>query len=143
MTKFNIKPTNRKHNMTKNITPLIESEVYKRDRWTCVYCGFDGRSFDSWMQLTLDHISPQHQKPDHSKENLVACCTSCNSITSRMKFEPKLSREKVLAEKLARVRERRAWYLERWKELVLPYVIEQSLPEAIKSNGEADLSEKV
>ena len=129
--------------MTDKVTAEIESEVYKRDRWTCVYCGFDGRAFDSWMQLTLDHIFPQHQGKDHSLDNLVACCTSCNSITSRMKFEPKLSREKVLAEKLARVRERRAWYLERWKELVLPYVIEQSLPETIKSNGETDLSEKV
>ena len=114
--------------MTDKISPEIESEVYKRDRWTCVYCGFDGRSFDSWMQLTLDHIIPQHQKKDHSKKNLVACCTSCNSITSRMEFETE-NREQILAAKLKRVRKRRAWYFERWQELVLPHVLDQPLPE--------------
>ena len=113
--------------MTDKVTPEIESEVYKRDRWTCVYCGFDGRSFDSWMQLTLDHIVPQHQKPDHSKENLVACCTSCNSITSRMKFDHEC-REKILAAKKAKSRESRARYLDQWKELVLPHMLDQTLP---------------
>ena len=31
------------------------SEVFERDHFTCVYCGFDGRLFDNWMQLSVDH----------------------------------------------------------------------------------------
>jgi hypothetical protein len=34
------------------------AETYARYHYTCVYCGFDGRGFDAWMQLTVDHIKP-------------------------------------------------------------------------------------
>ena len=116
--------------MTDKITPKVEREVYQRDRWTCVYCGFDGRSFDSWMQLTLDHIFPQHQGGDNTPNNLVSCCTSCNSITSRMKFDKEQkTRDQVLAKKRERVVERRAWYFDRWKEYVVPHLLDQPFPE--------------
>ena len=26
-------------------------KVFERDEFICVYCGFDGRLFDNWMQL--------------------------------------------------------------------------------------------
>ena len=116
--------------MNSKITAEVEAKVYQRDRWTCVYCGFDGRSFDSWMQLTLDHVVPQHIKKDHSEENLVACCTACNSITSRMTFKPDDSKAKIIKAKRERVRERRKWYLDRWKELVLPHLLDHSLPQS-------------
>ena len=30
--------------------------IFARHAFTCTYCGFDGRDFLSWMQLSLDHI---------------------------------------------------------------------------------------
>lgn len=124
--------------MTSEITAKDERDVYQRDRWTCVYCGFDGRSFDSWMQLTLDHVMPQHLATNHSKENLVACCTACNSITSRMKFKAEDSRETIIKAKRKRVRERREWYLQRWTENVLPHIIDQLLPHDTPLHREGD-----
>lgn len=122
--------------MPAKVTPEGEREAYRRDRWTCVYCGFDGSSFDSWMQLTLDHIFPQHQddEVDHSPKNLVACCTSCNSITSRMKFEKGQNLNEILDEKRKRVSERRAWYFDKWKEHVLPHALERPLPSVVRVN---------
>ena len=114
--------------MASKITPELEKNVYQRDRWTCVYCGFDGRSFDSWMQLTLDHVMPQHLEGEHLENNLVACCHACNSITNRMKFESEQSRDEILSLKRERVRERRTWYLDKWREFVLPHILDQPLP---------------
>ena len=33
--------------------------IFERDHFTCAYCGYDGRLFDNWMQLSVDHILPQ------------------------------------------------------------------------------------
>ena len=35
------------------------AETYECYHCTCVYCGFDGRGFDAWMQLTVDHLRPR------------------------------------------------------------------------------------
>lgn len=51
---------------------LTRIEVFNRDRYTCQYCGKESRS------LTLDHIIPRHRGGEHSWENVVSCCMSCN-----------------------------------------------------------------
>jgi hypothetical protein len=52
-------------------------DVYQRDDFKCVYCGFDGQTFDGWRYLTIDHIDPKG--PRHDLENLATCCRYCNS----------------------------------------------------------------
>ena len=54
-------------------------QIYSRDNHACVYCG-------SSQDLTLDHVDPTRRKTwrgrdieDHSNDNLVTCCRSCNS----------------------------------------------------------------
>ncbi len=33
---------------------------HRRDDWTCVYCGLDGReSFWAWLSLSVDHLLPK------------------------------------------------------------------------------------
>src|SRR5258706_15526316 len=71
-------------------------DVYRRDHFTCMYCGFDGRSFDSWMQLTVDHIRPRSCDGTNEPDNLAVACGACNCITSRMRFEPEMSREQMI-----------------------------------------------
>lgn len=51
---------------------LSRLEVFNRDHYTCQYCGRETR------QLTLDHVTPRHRGGEHSWENVVSACISCN-----------------------------------------------------------------
>ncbi|MBN2044041.1 MAG: HNH endonuclease [Anaerolineales bacterium] len=51
---------------------LSKSEVFRRDDFTCQYCGKRA------AKLTIDHVIPRHLGGAHSWENLVAACPACN-----------------------------------------------------------------
>jgi 5-methylcytosine-specific restriction endonuclease McrA len=51
---------------------LTKREVLRRDEFTCQYCGKRAPF------LTLDHVIPRRLGGDHSWDNLVAACPSCN-----------------------------------------------------------------
>jgi 5-methylcytosine-specific restriction endonuclease McrA len=51
---------------------LTRLEVFRRDKYTCQYCGKESR------QLTLDHIIPRYRDGQHSWENVVSACVPCN-----------------------------------------------------------------
>jgi hypothetical protein len=51
---------------------LSKHNILKRDDHKCVYCG-------SKNELTLDHVFPKSRGGKNTWENLVACCTKCNS----------------------------------------------------------------
>jgi 5-methylcytosine-specific restriction endonuclease McrA len=51
---------------------LTRREVFRRDNYTCQYCG--RRASD----LTVDHILPKHLGGEHVWINVVAACPSCN-----------------------------------------------------------------
>jgi len=51
---------------------LTRVEIFNRDHHTCQYCGKETR------QLTLDHIMPRYRGGQHTWENVVSCCPSCN-----------------------------------------------------------------
>ena len=98
-------------------------KIFLRDRFQCRYCGFDGREFLAWQQLTLDHVVPKNAKGTDANNNLVTCCSACNSITSRMKFDLGTPVQEIIARKCARVRERHVKCLEFWKaEVVQTYL---------------------
>ena len=106
------------------------AETYARHHYTCVYCGFDGRGFDAWMQLTVDHLRPRNSGGTDEPDNLVAACHACNSVTSRMGFPATATRETILEQKRARVRERRAVFYEHWLKTVAPRFLDRPLPGA-------------
>jgi 5-methylcytosine-specific restriction endonuclease McrA len=91
----------------------------KRDKYKCKHCGFDGSQFDNWLQMSVDHVIPisATETPDHSLGNLVACCKACNSFTSRMKIDPKLSKKEIITQKKAHVAERRNEFKLFWNKL--------------------------
>ena len=103
------------------------AKVFRRDFFTCVYCGFDGRLFDSWMQLSVDHIRPQHTGGDNSLENLATACKACNSITSRMRFTADTSKEQILEDKRERVKQRRKEFYDWWLKNVAPLYLYRPL----------------
>jgi 5-methylcytosine-specific restriction endonuclease McrA len=51
---------------------LSRREVFRRDNYTCQYCG--RRSGD----LTVDHVLPRHLGGEHLWSNVVAACPACN-----------------------------------------------------------------
>ncbi len=48
--------------------------IFKRDKFTCQYCGAQPRS----DELTIDHVLPRAQGGDSSWENCVLACVACN-----------------------------------------------------------------
>lgn len=51
---------------------LTKREIFRRDGYTCQYCGTrSGR-------LTLDHVVPRRVGGQHTWDNLVTACASCN-----------------------------------------------------------------
>ncbi|MCS7005678.1 MAG: HNH endonuclease [Cytophagales bacterium] len=51
---------------------LSRQNIFKRDNYTCVYCG-------SREDLTLDHVIPRSRGGTSSWTNLVTACRRCNA----------------------------------------------------------------
>jgi len=65
----------RLENMIKRPRPIVKlskAEVFRRDNYTCQYCG------TKTTNLTIDHIIPKHLGGAHTWDNLVAACPRCN-----------------------------------------------------------------
>ena len=105
----------------------LDEVTYERCHFTCVYCGFDGRGFDEWMQLSIDHVVPRSCGGTDEPQNRVAACGSCNCITSRMKFDATMPRAEILEKKREYIRESRKNYYRVWAEKVAPKFLERPL----------------
>ncbi|MFC1941982.1 HNH endonuclease [Chloroflexota bacterium] len=51
---------------------LTRFEIFYRDKYTCQYCCQKTR------HLTLDHVIPRYRGGQHTWENVVSACVSCN-----------------------------------------------------------------
>ena len=114
-------------NKTKYSGTLLDwgHEILKKNKFVCRYCGYDGKNdFRSWMQFSVDHVIPRHLKGSKDAPgNMVACCKSCNSITSRMSSEdipPGTSVDDAIEIKKKRVKMRHEDYRTFWEKHVKP-----------------------
>lgn len=57
--------------------------VFRRDNWTCQYCGKKG----SRSSLTIDHVHPKSKGGENTFENTVAACVKCNSAKGDKSIE--------------------------------------------------------
>jgi 5-methylcytosine-specific restriction endonuclease McrA len=55
-----------------------DEEVFAREGFKCVYCGFDGRSFEGWVFLQVDHFKPRSRGGSDELDNLCTSCAICN-----------------------------------------------------------------
>lgn len=55
-----------------HIWRVIRSRIFKRDNYTCQYCGEHGK------KLECDHVIPVSRGGSHADENLVTACFACN-----------------------------------------------------------------
>ena len=60
--------------MREPISKKLRFEVFKRDGFTCQYCG---RKFAT-SELSLDHVIPRSQNGRTTWDNIVCCCVKCN-----------------------------------------------------------------
>lgn len=56
--------------------PFSRRNVFKRDRYTCQYCGSEPGSED----LTIDHVKPRSQGGLSTWDNCVLACVACNKM---------------------------------------------------------------
>lgn len=53
---------------------LTRKEVFRRDNYTCQYCGKQS------AELTIDHVIPKHMGGTQNWENIVTACARCNHL---------------------------------------------------------------
>lgn len=58
----------------KSITKSVRFEVFKRDKFTCQYCGNSAPE----VVLHIDHIDPVSKGGDNNIMNLITACIDCN-----------------------------------------------------------------
>jgi 5-methylcytosine-specific restriction endonuclease McrA len=55
------------------IRPNKRAQIYARDQYRCVWCLRRG------VELTLDHFLPRALGGGNGADNLITCCSTCNS----------------------------------------------------------------
>jgi hypothetical protein len=59
---------------TRTLPPSLRFEIFRRDSFTCVYCGSSGLG----VKLTVDHKVPFSKGGSNEPGNLVTACWQCN-----------------------------------------------------------------
>lgn len=62
--------------------PFSRENVYKRDNFSCVYCGCINKK-----TLTLDHVFPTSKGGQNTFENVVTACRKCNGEKADLTLE--------------------------------------------------------
>jgi len=81
----------------KTIGKKLRFEVFKRDSFTCQYCGKTAPN----VILEIDHINPVAEGGDNSITNLITSCRDCN----RGKGKRKLSDSSVVDKQMKQLSE--------------------------------------
>jgi DNA-binding transcriptional regulator GbsR (MarR family) len=74
----------------KGISQKTRFEVFKRDKFTCQYCGASAPEF----VLHIDHIIPVVSGGDNNIMNLITACKSCNAGKSYRELSDQSTLEK-------------------------------------------------
>lgn len=110
--------------------PKIWFDVMKRDNYKCQYCGFNGKKFEGFVFLTVDHVVPEKQKNLRRlcsklkidsvdvKKNLVTACRFCNSLENKWKVPKKTRNWKdVFIAKKEAIKRKRKEKMREWENI--------------------------
>lgn len=65
---------------TRQIDARVSWNVYRRDNYTCRYCGRND------IPLTVDHLILWEDGGPSIEGNLVACCRKCNKVRGNIEY---------------------------------------------------------
>ena len=66
---------------TRQIEQKVSWEVFRRDNYTCRYCGVDDQP------LTVDHVVVWEEMGPSVPMNLISSCKKCNNKRGTMRYE--------------------------------------------------------
>jgi len=98
----------------KSLSKKIRFEVFKRDKFTCQYCGRSA----PYVVLECDHINPVSNGGDNNIMNLVTSCFECNRGKSKtlLSDDSTVKKQKaqadLLQEKTEQMKMMCKWYSE-------------------------------
>jgi 5-methylcytosine-specific restriction endonuclease McrA len=70
-----IRRSSRGRHVPRNVPPLNNHELFRRDGYMCMYCGREHREHE----LTRDHVIPISKGGRDIWSNVVTACRSCNT----------------------------------------------------------------
>jgi hypothetical protein len=97
----------------KNLSKKTRFEIFKRDKFTCQYCGANAPD----VILHVDHIKPVARGGKNDHLNLITSCLSCNAGKSDVPLSDNTSVEKarkqadMLAERREQIEMLRDWHI--------------------------------
>ena len=96
----------------KPLSKKVRFEVFKRDHFTCQYCGRMAPD----VILEIDHIKPVAEGGTNDMINLITSCRDCNRGKGKRKLSDKseLKKQQDELEKLATIREQTEMMM-KWK----------------------------
>lgn len=65
----------------RTVAQSLQQACFKRDKWTCVDCGYVGRPKAG--DLNADHIVPRAEGGEDTLENLATRCIPCHEPKTR------------------------------------------------------------
>lgn len=96
----------------KNISARTRFEIFKRDYFTCQYCGRKPPA----IILHVDHIVPVAQGGGHENENLTTSCQDCNlgksDVALSSVVEPIKDRIAIERERMLQMEQYNSWLTE-------------------------------
>ena len=133
----------------KSLSKKIRFEVFKRDKFTCQYCGQKAPD----IILHVDHIDPVARGGDNDIINLITSCFDCNSGKRDRKLDDNtiVEKQRRQLELLQERREQIELMLE-WKkslatfdndvnEMIVDYINSKIKPLGLNDNGKKSVSE--
>lgn len=134
-------------NKRKSLSKKIRFEVFKRDKFTCAYCGRKAPD----IILEVDHIAPVAKGGDNNITNLITSCIDCNrgKRDVPLHVNETLEKQRVQMELLQEKREQLEMLFE-WKKslneldeykdnLFINYIEEKIKPLSLKKNYQANI----
>lgn len=102
----------------KPISKKIRFEVFKRDKFTCQYCG----SSSPDVILEVDHTKPVADGGDNNIMNLITSCRDCNRGKGKVRLDDsqEVKKQKQAMKELADKREQ-VEMLIKWREELVGY----------------------
>lgn len=97
----------------KTLSKKIRFEVFKRDSFTCQYCGKSAPD----VVLSVDHIDPVAKGGSNDILNLITSCASCNQGKSDIPLDDNstLAKQKAMLDELNEKREQLKLMIQ-WRE---------------------------